>query len=76
MPEFSSIKTITHRFIVDNNEVESDIGYDIIIARNLMVQLGLSDEFKRQFLQWGGNTVPMKEPSGLLGQANINSCNI
>ena len=39
----------------------------MIIGRDLMVQLGLTADFKRQVLQWDGTTVPMKEPSGLLG---------
>ena len=43
----------------------------MIIVRELMVQLGLTADFKRQFLQWDGATVYMKEPSGLLGQANL-----
>ena len=50
------------------------IGYDMIIVRDLMVQLGLSSKFKRQFLQWDGVTVPMKEPRGLLVKSNLTSC--
>ena len=38
IPEFSSSKIINHRFHVDNYEVESGIGYDVIIGRELMVQ--------------------------------------
>ena len=37
-----------------------------------MVQLGLTDYFKRQVLQWCRDTVHMKEPSGLLGKAKLN----
>ena len=51
MPDLSSIKIINHRFHLDNDKGESGIGYDIIIVRDLMVQLGLTDEFKRQVLQ-------------------------
>ena len=43
----------------------------MIIGRDLMIQLGLSDNFKRQFLQWGGATVHMKGPSGLLGKSDL-----
>ena len=39
-----------------------------------MVQLGLSANFKRQFLQWDGVTVLMKEPISLIGQTDITSC--
>ena len=47
---------------------ELGIGYDMIIGRDLMVQIGLTADFKRQVLQWGGATVNMKEPRNLLGQ--------
>ena len=39
-----------------------------------MVQLGLTANFKRQFLQCYGSTVPMKEPSGILGHPDLNNC--
>ena len=60
MPYFSSSKIISHRFNIDNNEDESGMGYEIIIGRDLMVQLGLLTKFKHQVLQWDGVTVPMK----------------
>ena len=60
IPDFSIRKIIQHRFHVDNDKGESGIGYDMIIGIDLMVQLGLSDNFKRQFLQLDGTTVPMK----------------
>ena len=66
MPEFSCRKITLHRLHVDKNEDELGIGYDMIIAHDLMVKLGLSAVFKRQFLQLDGVTVPMKEPRGLL----------
>ena len=48
MPELSSSKIIQHRFHVKNDKGKSGIGYDLIIGRDLMVQLGLSANFKRQ----------------------------
>ena len=60
IPDFSSIKIILHHFHVDKNKGKSGIGYDIIIFRDLMVQLVISDDFERQLLQWDGDTVPMK----------------
>ena len=45
----------------------------MIICHDLMVKLGLSDDFKRQLLQFYGVTVPMKEPSGLLGKSDLTS---
>ena len=71
MPEFSSSKIINHCFHVDSNKAESVIGYDMIIGRDLMVQLGLTDNFKRQFLQWDGATVHMKDARNFLGQSDL-----
>ena len=71
--EQDSSKIILHRLHPDNNKGESVIGYDMIIGLDLMVQLGLSVRFKRQVLQQDGATVPMKEPSDMLGQTNLTS---
>ena len=73
MPDFSSSKIISHRFHVDDNEGESGFCYDMIIYHDLMVQLGLLDGFRCQVLQWGGTTVPMKEPCSLIGQTYLPS---
>ena len=48
----------------------------MIIGCDLMVQLGLLDVFKFQVLQWDGATAPTKEPSCLLGQTDLTSCNM
>ena len=45
MPYFSSRKIMNYRFHVNNEKGKSDIGYDMIIGHNLMVQLGLTDDF-------------------------------
>ena len=74
MPDLSSSKIIEHRFHVDSNKGELGIGYYMIIGRDLMVQLGLSAEFKRQVLQCYDVTVPMKEPRSLLGKSGLTSC--
>ena len=60
-----------HRFHIDKNEGESDIYYDIIIGSNMMVQVGLLAKFMNKVLRWGGVTVPMKEPSGLIGKSYL-----
>ena len=39
----------------------------MIIGRDLMVQLCLTNNFKRQILQWDGAKEPMKKPRGLIG---------
>ena len=73
MPEFTNIKIIEHRFHFDNNKVKSSIGYGMIVGHDLMVQLGLSADFNHHDLQWDFVTVPMKEPSGLLGKSDLTS---
>ena len=73
-PYFSRIKIISHRFHVDNNEVESVIVYGMIIGSDLMVQLGLSEDFKRQVHSLEGIPVPMKELSDMFSQTDQTSC--
>ena len=73
MPEFSSSKIILHYVHIDNNYVESGIGYYIIIGRDVMVQLGLSSNFNHRIFQCYSATVPIKEPIGLLGQIYLTS---
>ena len=72
MLEFNIREMFNHRFHVNNDKGESVIGYNMIISHDLMVQLGLKADFKRQVLQWDGNTVHMKEPSSLLGKSDLN----
>ena len=64
---FLSESLLINRFYVDNNNGESGIGYDMIIGRDLMVQIFLMAYFKRQVLQWDVTTVHMKDPSSLIG---------
>ena len=45
----------------------------MIIFRDLMMQLGLSENFKHQVLQCDGVIVPMKEPIDLKGKRDIPS---
>ena len=71
MPEFSRSKIISHQFHVDNDEVESGIGYDIIIGRDLMVHLGLTDHFKHKVLELNEGVVPMKYPVNVLVQKHL-----
>ena len=76
MSELSSRNKIKHYYHINSNKVESGIGYDMIIGCDLMVQLGVTDDFKRQVLLWDGNTVHMKEPSSLLGKSYLTKCKI
>ena len=47
-PEFSSSKIIKNHFHIKNDKGGSGIGYDRITGHELMVQLGLMANFKRQ----------------------------
>ena len=60
MPEFSSSRIINHCFHVKNDKGDSGICYDMIIGREMMLQLGMMTNFKRQVLQWDGAIVHMK----------------
>ena len=71
MTEFYSSKIINHRFHVDNNKGKSGKGYEMIIGRDLMVQLGLTAKFKRQVIQWGGATAHTKVTIRFLGKSNL-----
>ena len=71
MLELSSSNIILHQFHVNNDKGELDIGYVTIIGRDLMVQLGLMDNFRYPVFQWDGSEVPMKEPISLLEQDNL-----
>ena len=64
MAFFSISKILPHQFYVDKKG-ESENGYAMIIGREIMVQIGLMEDFKRQVLQWDVYAIPMKEPSGM-----------
>ena len=74
MSESSSRNIIYQHFHVDSDKTESGIGYVMIIGRDLMVQLGLSSNFKLKVLKWDGEPVPVKELSDLLGKSDLTSC--
>ena len=46
MPKFSTSKIINQRFHVDNKEEDMNIGYNMIIGRDLMTKLGLITDYK------------------------------
>ena len=44
------------------------------VGLDMMVQIGLMADFKRQVLKWDGTAVPMKETSNFLVQTDLTSC--
>ena len=73
MSDFYSSKIISNHFHVDKNKGYLGIGYNIIIAHDLMVQIVSMTDFKRQVLQCDDAAVPMKNPTKLLGQKDLTS---
>ena len=45
IPAYSSSKRIVHCFHADIKSGESGVSYDMIIVRDMMVKIGLLDEF-------------------------------
>ena len=76
MIEVSRNKIIHHHFHVDNGIGELGIVNDIVIGRDLMVQLGLLANFKHQIFQSNGIITPMKEPNSLIRKSDITSCDM
>ena len=74
IPNFSTGKITFHRFNVDSNGGESGIGYDMIVFRELMVQLGLNENFKCQVIKWYDAALPIKEGNSLLGKIYLTGC--
>ena len=48
----------------------------MIILLDIMIQVGLIENFKLQVIQWGINSVSMKEPRDFLCQTDLTSCDM
>ena len=58
LPEFSDKKIIKWKFnITDSTEVE----YDIILGRDIMLQLQMDVSFTNKSIAWEGNEIPMRD---------------
>jgi len=58
LPEFSDKKIITWHFSAFEN---NDIGYDIVIGRDLMLELGMEISFVKKNVAWEGIEIPMRD---------------
>ena len=76
MPYFSISKIISHHFHVNKNEGDTDIGYGMIICYNIIVNIGLVDNFKCKVIEWNEDVVPMKDLGNFLGKDNLTKSNI
>jgi len=55
LPEFSNSKDITWSMDMDNGKLE-ELGYDMIIGRDLLFSLGMIIDFKYSVIRWGEKT--------------------
>ena len=58
LPEFSESKIIDWEFSLTDSE---HLGYDIIIGRDLMRELGIVINFNDQTVSWEGTDIPMRD---------------
>ena len=58
LPEFSNFKIINWEFHVTDYE---DLGYDMILGRDIMTQLGINLSFDKSVIHWEGTEVPMRD---------------
>ena len=61
LPEFSTSKEISWLFHVDKSDPNDDaLGYDMIIGRDLLTDLGIIIDFEDGYIIWDGIKSPMK----------------
>ena len=58
LPEFSNSKLINWKFHLTDNE---DLGYDMVIGRDLMMSLGIDISFDKKKIIWEGTEIPMRD---------------
>ncbi len=58
LPEFSDKKIITWKFSVAEQD---NLGYDIIIGRDLLLELKMNISFERKVVSWEGIDIPMRD---------------
>ena len=58
LPEFSDKKIIKWTFNITDSK---DLGYDIIIGRDILTELGISLSFKNKSVEWEGISIPMRD---------------
>jgi hypothetical protein len=58
LPEFSDKKNITWHFSVFEGK---SIDYDVVIGRDLMIELGMELSFAKKTVAWEGIEIPMRD---------------
>jgi hypothetical protein len=62
LPEFSDKKIITWKFSVAD---EKELGYDIILGRDLLIELRMNISFDKKRISWEGIDIPMRDFNSL-----------
>ena len=60
LPEFSPSKDISWQMDIDKGKLE-ELGYDMIIGRDLLQALKMTIDFEYQVIKWEGTSVPMNK---------------
>ena len=58
LTEFSDKKIINHKF---NLFESTDLGYDMVIGRDIMYKLGMDISFEHKNISWEGIVIPMRD---------------
>jgi hypothetical protein len=58
LPEFSDKKNITWHFSIFERD---DVGYDMVIGRDLMLELGMEFFFVKKTVSWESIEIPMRD---------------
>ena len=58
LPEFSDKKIITWKFSVAEQDT---LGYDIILGRDLLLELKMNISFEKKLVSWEGIDIPMRD---------------
>ena len=58
LTEFSDKKIINHKF---NLFESTDLGYDMVLRRDLMYKLGMDISFEHKNISWEGIIIPMRD---------------
>ena len=58
LPEFSDKKIIKWNFNITSSD---DLGYDMIIGRDILMTLGINFSFVNKTVEWEGISIPMRD---------------
>ena len=68
LPDMNNSKVIKWPCYLDSTD---EIGYDAVIGRDLMLELGIKIDFDKKIIQWDDLILPMQERSKGSREANV-----